>query len=219
MQDANPYQIIVVDDASLSAGNRAWNSQENRNLLALVTICRTRRWCIILTAPLKSMIDNQIRALTDLTLTVYKPFHAGGFNILKAVSTEISTANKEYKKRLHFADRRIDFWACLKPSPDLTRAYDIERNRIAVEINTRIVETGNFKPAKDKPRPAAEVKFENLIEAMGPAVKRFAADNPDASLAGMGARFGLTPPRVKQILAFYGLPTRDKKPRVVGKGG
>ena len=213
LKSAGQNQVVIIDDCSLAISNRSWNSPQNRNFNALLTICRTNRWALLLSAPLKGHVDNQVRDMCDLTGTVYKSFHAGGFNIIKINSSEISTAGKEYKHKMNFGNRKIDLWVAFKPDDELARKYDIRREKSARDINDRIVDTGTFKAAKAKTRPAAAVKFETLIDTIGASVKKYATDNPDASLSSMGARFGQTPPTIKRILGYYNLPMRDKKPR------
>ena len=105
LNNAGMHNVVIIDDASLAVNNRNWASTQSKNFVALLTICRDRRWCLIFTAPLKKMADNQVRDMVDLTATVYKSYHAdingrGGFNILKVVSGDISTSGKEYSKKI-----------------------------------------------------------------------------------------------------------------------
>ena len=116
---------------------------------------------------------------------------------------------------MSFGNRKIDLWVAFAPDPELAKKYDIQREASAREVNARIVETGSYRSHKTPARPAREVKFEAMVNSLGPSVKRYATDNPTASLSGMAARFGLTPPRVKQLLVYYGLPARDKPSRGV----
>ena len=211
LKDAGPNQIVIIDDCSLAISNRSWNSPQNKNFNALLTVCRTNRWALLLSAPLKGHVDNQVRDMCDLTGTVYKSFHAGGFNIIKINSSEISPTGKEYKHKMSFGGRKIDLWVAFAPDKEIARQYNIQREKSALDVNTRIVETGSFRETKPKKRPASEVRFEALIDTIGNTVKKYATDNPKASINSMVARFGQNPLTIKKILAYYNLPMRDKK--------
>jgi hypothetical protein len=198
------YQVVLVDDAALAVSNRSWNSQENRNFNALLSICRTRRWILLLTAPLKRHVDNQIREMCDLTGMVYKSFHTGGFNVLKITSSEISTAGKEYVRRLNFGKRKVDFWVTFKPDPELTREYDKQRDQSALNVNTRIVQTGSFKGSAKKEKPAgtlAERNADAIIQKQGDDIRRFMKDNPGASMNKVCAKFGCSYQLMGRVMA------------------
>jgi hypothetical protein len=187
------YQVVLVDDAALAVSNRSWNSQENRNFNALLSVCRTNRWILVLTAPLKRHVDNQIREMCDLTGNVYKPFHKGGFNVLKITSSEISTAGKEYTRRLNFGKRKIDFWVTFKPDKELTAEYDRQRDQSAIDVNTRIVQTGSFKGSAKKEKPAgtlAERNADSIIQKQGDDIRRYMKDNPGVSMNQVCGKFG-----------------------------
>jgi len=187
------YQIVLVDDCSLAISNRSWNSPENRNFNALLSVCRTNRWILLLTAPLKKHTDNQVRDMVDLNGTVYKPFHKGGFNVLKITSSEISPAGKEYTRRLNFGKRKIDFWVTFKPDKELTAEYDKQRDQSALDVNQRIITTGSFKGAAKKEKPAgtlAERNADAIIQKQGDAIAKYMKDNPGASMNQVCAKFG-----------------------------
>ena len=90
---------------------------ENRNFNALLSVCRTNRWILLLTAPLKKHTDNQTRDMVDITGVVYKSYHRGGFNFLKVTSGEISQSGKEYNHRMSFSKKKVDFWVSFNRIP------------------------------------------------------------------------------------------------------
>lgn len=211
LKNAGQNQIVIIDDCSLAISNRSWNSPQNKNFNALLTVCRTNRWALLLSAPLKGHVDNQVRDMCDLTGTVYKSFHAGGFNIIKINSSEIASSGKEYKHKMNFGNRKIDMWVAFAPDKEIVKQYNTQREKSALDINERIVETGSFRSTAPKKRPLSEVNFNNLIDSIGLSVKKYATDNPDASLNNISARFGKSGYTMKKILAYYNLPTRDRK--------
>ena len=113
MSIAKKHQLIVIDDASVALGSRDFAQQKNKNFNRLLTTCRTRRWAIVLNVPMASHLDLQIRELVDAKASIFKSFHAGGFNVLKIMSSDVQfRLNKKhtYEKRFSFFDKKIDFW-------------------------------------------------------------------------------------------------------------
>lgn len=187
------YQIVLIDDCSLAISNRSWNSPQNRNFNALLSVCRTNRWILLLTAPLKAHVDNQTREMCDFTGTLYKSFHKAGFNIIKMTSSDISTSGKEYTHKLHFYGRKVDYWISFKPDPELTKEYDIQRDESARRLNTRIVTTGSFKATQQDMMPKksiAERNAEAILEKEGEAIRKYMADNPGVSMNKLSSEFG-----------------------------
>ena len=198
------YQVVLVDDCSLAISNRSWNSPENRNFNALLSVCRTNRWILLLTAPLKKHTDNQTRDMCDLTGMVYKSFHKGGFNILKITSSEISTAGKEYTRRMNFGKRKIDFWVTFRPDTELTEAYDKQRDSSAKEVNKRIVETGSFKSSAKKEIPnqsIAERNVDRVIKRCGGDIREAIKENPDISVNQLSIKFGISYQQMSRVRA------------------
>lgn len=209
LNNAGMYKVVLIDDCSLAISNRGWNSPQNRNFNALLSICRTNRWILLLTAPLKSHIDNQVREMTDITGTVYKSFHKGvGINILKMTSSEISTVgNKEYTKKLHFEKKKVDFWVTFRPDEELARQYDIQRDEGTKRINLNIVETGSFKSSGKitDSRTTAEKNLEKMIAAHGEGIRETVEKNPDISVNQIAVKFCISHQTAARICDRMGI--------------
>jgi hypothetical protein len=201
------YQIVLVDDCSLAISNRSWNSPQNKNFNALLSVCRTNRWILLLTAPLKAHVDNQVREMCDITGTVEKSFHKGGFNIIKITSSELSSTGKEYRHKMNFCKKKVDYWVAFKPDPELTKEYDIQRDESARKLNTRIVNTGSFKAStpKEPKKSLAERNTENVIEEHGDAIRQCLKENPKISLNKLSAKIGLSVHVAERVITKMGL--------------
>lgn len=213
LNNAGMHKVVLIDDCSLAISNRGWNSPQNRNFNALLSICRTNRWILLLTAPLKSHIDNQVREMTDLTGTVYKSFHNGvGINILKMTSSEISTGNKEYTKKLHFQKKKVDFWVTFRPDEELSTQYDIQRNEGTKRINLNIVETGSFKTSKKIPdiRTTAEKNLEKMIKQHGEGIREAVKQNPDISMNNIAVKFCISHQTAARVCDRLGIIVKSK---------
>jgi len=210
------YQVVLIDDCSLAISNRSWNSPENRNFNALLSVCRTNRWILLLTAPLKKHVDNQLREMTDLNATVYKSFHKGGFNVLKIVSSDISTAGKEYTRKMHFGKRKIDYWVTFKPDDELTIGYNKQRDESAIKVNTRIVKTGTFKaaPKLEPKKSLVEKNLETLIQKKGEAIKKYIAENPNVTMNKLSNHFVVSYQSMDRAVESLGLKVRIQRREV-----
>jgi diaminopimelate decarboxylase len=156
-----------------------------------------------MTAPLKKHTDNQTRDMVDITGVVYKSFHKGGFNILKITSGEISQSGKEYNHRMSFAKKKIDFWVSFKPDKEMAKAYDKARDEAAIRLNTRIVETGDYKKARKsvtQEKTLAERNTEILIKKHGAAIRITLEKNPKISMNKLSAKFGISYQKISAIV-------------------
>jgi len=216
LSSTGKYQVVLVDDCSLAISNRSWNTPENRNFNALLSICRTNRWILLLTAPLKKHTDNQTRDMCDLTGTVFKSFHAGGFNILKLTSSDISTIGKEYTRKMHFEKRKVDYWVTFKPDKELTTEYDKQRDESARQVNTRIVQTGSYKvvPKREPKKSIAERNMEELIQRRGEEIKKYVTENPKVSLTALSAHFCLSYNRTQGAVERLGLKLVERRGKI-----
>jgi len=219
LDNAGMYNVVIVDDASLAVNNRNWASQPSKNFVALLTICRDRRWCLIFTAPLKKMADNQVRDMVDLTATVYKSYHAsinnrGGFNILKVVSGDISTSGKEYARKMHFSKKKIDFWVTFKPDQYIIDDYDKRRAEGRAKVTANIITHGTYQmsgPVEKKPRAnAAEANTKEFVEKHGQKLAALVARDPTISMNQLSVKMAASPLTVSRALAMMGLSLKKK---------
>ena len=204
LSETGKYQVVLIDDASIAVSNRSWNSPQNRNFNALLQICRTRRWALLMTAPLKKQTDNQVRELCDFNGTVHKSFHGEGFNILKVTSSEISATGKEYNHRLNFEKKKVDFWVTFRPDENLAREYDLQRDASAIEINKRIVKTGTFKVERTKQtqlKSLAERNVDEVVKKDGAKIKQFMLENPGVSTTKISSHFCMSFQKAARVVA------------------
>jgi hypothetical protein len=220
LNTAGMHNVVIIDDASLAVNNRNWASTPSKNFVALLTICRDRRWCLIFTAPLKKMTDNQVRDMVDLTATVYKSYHAdinkrGGFNILKVVSWDISTSGKEYSKKMHFGKKKIDFWVTFRPDLSIIEDYDRRRSDGRQKVTDNIIEHGSYQMTgerKKKPRSnAAEENTREYVKVHGEKLKTVITEEPTISMNQLSVRMGASPLTVSRAMIMMGISTERKK--------
>lgn len=202
LQGSGKYQIVLIDDCSLAIGNRSFQSPENKNFNALLSVCRTRRWIMILTAPLKKHTDNQTRDMCDLTGTIAFSDHQHGWNCVKLTRSNIGASGKEYTARLSFNKLKVDYWITLRPDDSLLEEYDRIRDSAAEAVNNRIVETGSFKPEKKKGPNRAEQFRKDLYERIGEDVKKDLLQNPKVSINTLCGKYGTSFIPMKGLLTM-----------------
>jgi hypothetical protein len=204
------HQIIIVDDSSVAINSRAFASSANRQFNKIFTVCRTQRWFLIFTTPIRSHIDLSIRQMVDFTGTVYKSFHAGSFNILKIHSVDVSehSKNKEYVRRLTFDKQKIDFWVAFHPGKELSDAYDVRRDAAALRI---IAEEPGTKPKKSSGgMTKSEMNLMEQVKRFGPAISKMVVDDPDVKLTTIADKLGQNYHLIRRIAKYDGIPIKEK---------
>lgn len=137
LQNSKNNQIILVDDAGATFSNRTFNDKRNQAFNRILSVCRTQRWCVLYTVPMKSQADLVIRQLSNFYGHVYKSNHNGGFNILKLFSVDVKegiSSSEMFSRKLLFDGKKCDFWIIYSPPKDLADQYDKIREKSAQKI-------------------------------------------------------------------------------------
>ena len=195
------HMVVCIDDASISIGNRQWNSPENKNWNALLSVCRTRRWVLILTSPLKRHVDNQTRDMVDITATVAFSNHLQGWNAVKVTRSSLGASGKEYSTRLSFGGKKVNYFISLMPDRKLLYEYDSRRDSQVQAINDRIVETGSYKPVKQKGPSVAERNREKWLKDIGDELRVEVKQNPKPNVSALCAKYNTSFVVMKGLLA------------------
>jgi len=204
LDEAEKYQAIMIDDASIAMGSRDFATQKNKNLNKIMTVCRTKRWFVMQNAPMTSHIDLQERELMDMSAHIYKSYHEGGFNIVKINSIDSSYRmgrKRIFEKRYSFYDRKIDFYCAyspdiLDPFEGFIEKYDKQReeaaNRLIKEIG--IQEKGRMNPVNKREQNQLE-----YLERHGWTIKKMKEEG--ISNYQISAETGLTPHMINVLYA------------------
>jgi hypothetical protein len=207
LKNSKKYQILISDDAGVSISNRDFATTSNKNFNKLLSTCRTMRWCLILTVPMRSHLDKQVRELVSASATVYKSFHKGGFNIIKMGKVKIlqSFKDKAIYPRFSFNERKIDFWVAFSPDPELAKAYDIKRDMASQRLIAEAL-TGE-EVERLLPR---EKKWLRIVEEHYETVKNLKGKR---SIKSIMRETGLTESNVNKLISMVMKEERDNGDR------
>jgi hypothetical protein len=202
LDEAEKYQGIMLDDASVALGSRDFATQKNKNLNKIMTVCRPMRWFVMQNAPMTSHIDLQQRELMDFVAHVYKSYHEGGFNIIKINSIDSTYRmgkKKVFEKRFSFCNKKIDFYAAyspdiLDPFKGFMEKYDKQREEAS---NRLISEISGQEKARSNPVTKQEQKRRELLETHGWTLKKMKEEG--ATVRQITGETGLSP-HMQQIL-------------------
>ena len=160
------HQIIIVDDAGVAVGSRDFATTHNKNFNKLLATCRTMRWCVILTVPMRSHLDKQVRELVSATARIYKSFHKGGFNILKMGKIKIlqDFKDKAIYPRFIFNKKKVDFWVAFSPDPLLAEEYDRRRDMASQRLIAESVTGEEIEKLSPQKRKWLQVVHDHLEE-------------------------------------------------------
>ena len=168
MDELDKEQAVLIDDAGVSAGNKDFLTQSNKNLGAIMQTCRTKRWYVMFTAPMNKHLDLQIRELTYCRGNIYKSCHEADFNIIQQKGVNIQyrgSKYKEYNPHFIFDDIKTELYAyfnpeLLEPYKHIIRDYDKKRDEAADSL---IHERATQEKEKKNPVDKRERKFQDLL--------------------------------------------------------
>jgi hypothetical protein len=208
LETAEKYQAIMIDDAGTAIGSRDFAQQKNKNFNKILTVCRTKRWFVILNSPMATHLDLQVRELVDASAHIYKSFHDKEFNIYKINITEskFRFGKKHiFERRFSFFDRKFDFWCAyspdkLDPFKGFTAKYDKQREEAANRLITKI--SADEKERKNHVSPREKKKKENL-EKYGTTVKQMLEEGK--SFREIARKTGLSDYMLNITIAEMGL--------------
>ena len=190
------HQVIIIDDAGVAVGSRDFATTSNKNFNKLMATCRTMRWCLIFTVPMRSHLDKQVRELVSASARVYKSFHKGGFNILKVGKVKIlqDFKDKAIYPRFIFNDKKIEFWVAFSPDPDLAEEYDRRRDAASMRLIAESLtgeEIEKLKPRERRWREIVDLHYEQVKGLKGKGM----------SIAKMMIECDLTERHIRKLLA------------------
>ena len=207
LDEAEKQQAIIIDDAGVSAGNRDFATQSNKNISKVIQTCRTKRWYVQFNMPVVTHIDLQIRELVTAKSRVFKAFHAGGFNLLKTNSSHIRAMfpkNKEYNPRFEFFGRKFDFWIAycidiMDAYKGFSETYDKARDAAADRLIHMV--SNEEHDAKD-PRSNTAKKWDEEVKQFKPVIKKMLKDNPDTAIKQITRETGLTEYKINKMISI-----------------
>jgi hypothetical protein len=186
LRNSKVNQLILIDDTGATFGSRTFQDKKNQAFNRILAICRTKRWGIIYTVPVRSQTDLQIRQLSNYYAQVYKSNHAGGFNLLKIFEADVIERKtpEMISRRLVFEGHKFEMYCCFAPPEALAKAYDILRERSANEM----IEKGGYNIPKKSKSDRKILLVKDLRKCVG--VPNFAE---------MGRKHGINRISVKRI--------------------
>jgi len=172
---------VIIDDAGIAAGNRDFLTQSNKNMSAILQVCRTKRWFMIYNMPNRRHVDLQIRELVYAKASIYKSFHSAGFNVAKIHTETINTygkSGKDYRHRLHLGEgnKPISFYGLyspelLDPYKGLMERYDILRDEATdALIHERAGQEQLKKQPVDKKKARTEKLQKEYLDRTNPHI-------------------------------------------------
>lgn len=137
MSELDKYQAVVIDDAGVSAGNRDFLTKSNKNLDAIMAVCRPKRWYVIFTSPMNKQLDLQLRELTYCRGKIFKSCHEAGFNIVqqqRVLYKKIKRSYDEINPHYELNGHRVELYTyftpeLLDPFKGIVDAYEEARDK------------------------------------------------------------------------------------------
>lgn len=133
-------QVFIIDDASITANARSFQTQQNKYLTYVLTTARIYRHCIILNTISPNLLDAAIRSFADIAILVNGVIPGTSINEIKVYRTTHGnplgfgkSKREQYGKyfQLNIAGERTRMtrWFIGKPSEEWCKAYDVLRKK------------------------------------------------------------------------------------------
>jgi len=123
VRSADRYSSFVFDDAGLSVSSRQWYSEVNQILTSVVESYRFLNLVVFITVPIRSLIDKNIRELSNFLITVSNPGQAKCYQLRHAHFAKGGLGQTYQHHLVNFSDVSL-------PSKDLCEAYEDRKAEI-----------------------------------------------------------------------------------------
>jgi len=208
LDESEKQQGLLIDDAGTAIGSRDFATEKNKNFNKIASVCRTKRWFVIINSPVVTHVDLQTRELVDSKARVYKPFHDLGFNILKINSSDITISrNKKYyyERKFSFMNRKFDYWVAAAPDyftayKGFAEKYDLQRDK-ATDI--LIHDTAGKERDRKDPRSNREKTKQKRFDEHFPTIKDMYEQKK--GIRAIARKTGLSDHMINQFIAKGGL--------------
>lgn len=131
-------QVFVLDDASIAANARKFQTPENQYLNYILTTARIYRHCIIINTIASNLIDSVARSFADVGILVEGVLPGTTINRCRIYRMSQSnhmgfgkkareSTGKYFQITLNGERNRMRTWYTNKPSEEFVKAYDILR--------------------------------------------------------------------------------------------
>lgn len=123
VRSADRYSAFVFDDAGLSVSSRQWYSEINAILTSVVESYRFLNLVVFITVPIRSLIDKNIRELSNFLITVGNPGQAKCYQLRHAHFAKGGLGQTYQHHLVNFSDVSL-------PSKELCEAYEERKSEI-----------------------------------------------------------------------------------------
>lgn len=172
-------QVIVIDEAGVSMGNRTWYDEEQIKTNQALQTVRDENMGVLWTLPRLSELDSQTRgrlhAFIEMTRKYpehdEQPYAVGKWKNIDPTRDERDKLYKEYPRmRLQGYKEKIKEIGFTPPDPDLVAAYEPRKQEFKSDLIEEIVEKADEAMGGDTKREPKAIAKEIAKDGVGPFV-------------------------------------------------
>lgn len=126
VRNADKYSAFVFDDAGLSVSSRQWYSEINQILSNVLESYRFLNLVCFVTVPIRSLIDKNIRELSNFLITVHDPGEGRCYQLRHAHFAKGGIGSTYQHHMVNFSDVSL-------PSVELYEAYEDRKAEIMLD--------------------------------------------------------------------------------------
>lgn len=172
------HNVFWLDEGSNIANNRNWQTQDNKDIVELLEMMRSRQWVLIFCIPLMSRLDVYIRENRLTYLLTCKPFKFG---------------NKTYSRGIFELEAKTTtgIWRYVGAGT-YEKIPDGEKERYEeIKLASQQKRLEKFVERGEKPGAKYQAKYRESQNKMNLAIYRLTRDMSPRQKKAIGEAFGL----------------------------
>jgi hypothetical protein len=136
LQNLKRLQVVILDDVGADAMNaRSFMSKENRDLSAILQICRTERNTLLISTPQRELADVNIGRLSAYFCEISESLHDHGLVLVKVFTQKPQfRSGKMFYPYLRWGKHKIVRFVSGMPPADIFERYDKIRDEQARQV-------------------------------------------------------------------------------------
>jgi hypothetical protein len=172
-------QMVVIDEAGVSMGNRTWYDRDQIEINQALQTIRKKNMGVLWTLPRLGELDSQthgrLHAYIEMTRKYPEhddqPYAVGKWKNIDPTRDERNKLYKEYPRmNLDGYKERIKEIAFTPPDPGLVERYEPRKDEFMSEFIADIVEEANDQLEQDADQGPKEIAQEIAADSIGPFV-------------------------------------------------
>jgi len=210
----SPNQVFVLDDASIAANARKFQTPENQYLNYILTTARIYRHCIIINTIASNLIDSVARSFADVgilvdgvipgtTINRCRVYRMSQSNHMGFGTRKRESGGKYFQLKLEGRRNRMRTWYTTLPSKEWVAAYNVLRKENTDNIGNIMEEWADSENLPKTVTGKIDTEFTRDYSAVIDLYTSKDGRGKSPTILGISRKTGLTRERVNKMIGEY----------------